>query len=171
MTVSDCLVLGALSFLFACGANKAIDERVSLEGAFDIPLIQGTFVPVSCSDRTPFDSDYLKGSFACVVFPFALTGSENDPNNEYVRVLYNEGWQFAGGASIAYYLERPVNSECSQRLTLMNIIQGDPTEVAKWGTMEELDMDWSKIENGMIQFILEPEDVCGDERYLRNDTE
>jgi len=147
--------------------SATAQDRFVFEGVFDVPLLDGTFIPTDCKTGTPFESDYLPEKHACIAYPFA--DAQDSPEWTYVKALDEAGWKFAGGAANVYYLEKSIDDDCSTRMYMIGVIQGAPEEVAKWGNSDEADMDWAKIENGIYQFMLEGERVCGDKRYLKDD--
>ena len=159
-------VRGLLSVLLTATAIAACSppeptERLVLEGAFDIPVLEDSWIPEDCGIMEGYRAEY---EFVCVAYP---VDSERVFQNEYTAALIASGWNFAGGAATAYYLERPLNDECSDRLNLAAFLIGDETEVDKWGTDQEDELDWSRVD-GATAFDIEANPVCGDERYIHD---
>jgi len=153
-----------------CGGAHA-QERFVYEGVFDVPMLEGSFVPDDCVTGTPLDTPEARANigedfpeFVCFAQPYSKDADGGSLEWDYVRALDAEGWKFAGGAGNAYFMEKPVDETCSRKLYMMGVIQGDPVEVAKWGRAGEKDMDWSKIENTLFLFTEAEEQVCGDKR-------
>ncbi len=150
--------------------NNAGGRMLSIDGLFSVPIVEGTFIPEDCKTGTPGASKYLKEPFACVAYSWG-NQPENPPEWRYIELLAEQGWNFSGGAGSVLTLERHVDENCSTELYLIGVIQGDPIEVEKWGRAEEIDMDWGKIDNGLIQIVPNLELVCGEGRFQRTDSE
>lgn len=102
---------------------------------------------------------------ACIAFPRA---SDRNWQNEYVTEIQRQGWQFVGGAGPVFWFERPIaGGDCSQRLNMMGWILGDPAEVAKLGTEQEGEIDWSLIPEGTFIFSVDERPACGSARYAQ----
>src|SRR3990167_947787 len=161
-------VLSTVLIAAACSSARAPSkaERVRLEGQFDVGVISGSFVPESCTNGTFFESDPPPFDFACVAFPRSEQAAEGF-EWQYLELLAEQGWVFSGCAANVLSAERPIDENCSVELSLIGMIQGEPSEVAKWGTQDEESMDWSKVPNGMILFVADPEPLCGAQRYAK----
>ena len=89
-------------------------------------------------------------------------------DRHFAMLVTEQGWRFAGGAANVYYFEKAfAGSECSARLNMIGWLLGDDAEIAKYGTMEEGNIDWSKIPFGSFIFAVEREPVCGADRYAQ----
>ncbi len=158
-------VIVAAILTVSCSAPSAEQDRVVIEGLIDIALPAGMFIPKSCTEGTPGESEYLENNRACVAYKFTEGDSDQNYDGAVLKALSENDWEFAGGAGNAYYLERSINAECSDKMMVVAVIQGDPAEVTKWGRSEEPTMDWSKIENAIYQFVPYDEPVCGDDKF------
>jgi hypothetical protein len=152
-------VMATLVVLCAPAVAQETPE-VLLPGLLDVALIEGSHVPGDCSSAAP-DSPPT----TCVAFP---RESERDWQAEYVRALRQAGWRFTGGAGPVFWFERPINDgECSQRLDMLGWMLGDATEMAKLGTDDEPNIDWSKVPYGLFIFTVAREPVCGNARHTQ----
>lgn len=103
------------------------------------------------------------GSFlGCVAFPLnAQSEQETLFEWQYIQALEESRWKFSNGLANVLYVERAVEaSGCNERLALIAWLLGDKKEVEKYGTSQEREIDWSKIPNGVIWFVLESDQVC-----------
>ncbi|MBI1186935.1 MAG: hypothetical protein GC206_06310 [Alphaproteobacteria bacterium] len=148
----------------------------SAASAQDIPRLQldvlniaveaPAFIPESCG--LDFSSQPSIDTAVCVAFPIQSDANGVSWDSHFVRLLAERGWEFVGGAANVYYLERPMDDDdCSQRMNMIGWLLGDEEEIAKYGTMEEDSIDWSKIPFRTFIFAIERAPVCGSSRYAQ----
>ena len=119
-------VIVAAILTVSCSAPSAEQDRVVIEGLIDIALPAGMFIPKSCTEGTPGESEYLENNRACVAYKFTEGDSDQNYDGAVLKALSENDWEFAGGAGNAYYLERSINAECSDKMMVVAVIQGDP---------------------------------------------
>lgn len=159
------VILHIIIFLLLSGCtshqvNQDSAQPVIAPGTLNLPVLPGSFIPADCGVDVDLSAD---GTFlGCVAFPLkARSEQETLFEWQYIQALENVGWKFADGLANVLYVERPIEATgCNERLALIAWLLGDKEEVAKYGTAQEPEIDWSKVPNGVIWFVLEPEQSC-----------
>ena len=157
------LVAGFL--LFGCVTQNKLPPTGDLliaPGILDLPVLPGSFIPDDCAYETYYvPKSHLVG---CIAYP--LEHAKDDEVGfdwKYVHELEESGWSFEGGAANVFFMERPIEGkECKESLALVYWLFGDKTEIAKYGTSAEREVDWTKIPFGVIWFVLETDSNCND---------
>lgn len=165
--MSNLFIRGTLYFTFpviflgcSSGFQDLAQERLILEnGLVDIPIIAGSKITENCGSI----GDTLEGvsSHGCIEFPKASEGvNGQDWDSDYTQELRKNGWNWAGGESIAYYFEKPIDEDCSHHLTMLGWFQATAEQESAYSETGSLE----GIENFVFIFALQNEPVCGDKR-------
>ena len=163
MRVIFCVV--AVAMLIGCVSSTIepiVEQQAVAPGILDLPVLPGSFIPDDCGVDYDVSSD---GEFlGCIAFPFEeQTKGDVRFEWQYINALEAKGWSFAEGAANVLYVDRALpNTNCREKLALVAWLLGDKEEVAKYGTAREKEIDWDKIPNGVIWFMLLSEQTCED---------
>ena len=136
-------------------------DRLVLDGAFDIPVVAGTQLHSQCLDSPVFETLRENGANAvCVRYRMEDDTGDPDFDGQYVIALQEAGWRFAGGAANVFFFDRIIDDGCIHRLNMIGWVDGAPEEVAKIGTGNEADINWSRIPYGLFVFSLDDDYAC-----------
>lgn len=153
-------ILYCFAAIVISGCSSSQDDQINRQqliapGVLDLPVLPGSFIPSDCG--VDWDFDPGEEILGCVAWPLdRQTKQDNSLYRQYIGMLESNGWTYVIGLANAFFLERPVNgSTCVERLVLGVDVLGDKLEVAKYRTSTNLDIDWSKIPNGVIYFAMD----------------
>ena len=149
--LSACLVPDDGSELSPVANNSLIIRA----GVLEIDPIDGSFVTENCGMNK---NDLSTPEYGCVAYPFASEDVDGKNwDSDYLRLLKKDGWAFAGGEGNTYYLEKPIDENCSHFLGMIGWLQGTEAEIKKYFNEGEL----GPIVNGVFIFALdEPQRVA-----------
>ena len=142
------------------GATGQLEgSAIIAPGVLDLPVLPGNFIPDDCEFALgEVPESWLLG---CVAFPRELAKEEGPLEWKYINELEDRGWIFTHGEANMLFVERTMEeNECKQTLALVGWLLGDEVEIAKYGTIKETEIDWSKIPYEVIWFVMDEESSC-----------
>ena len=152
----------ALVIISGCSESPSSQENNRLilkDGILNIPVIQGSKITKDCGSIG--NSVENVDGYVCIEFPQTSEGvNGKDWDSDYSRELKKDGWKWAGGESIAFYFEKPIDEMCSHHLSMLGWFQATEEQEKIYYETGSLD----DVENFVFIFIIDDELKCGDER-------
>ena len=140
----------------SCSPQGGTTGNVFAPDVLDLPVLKGSFISENSGieEETQSQSSDAEQTFlGCIAFDHHKDlDTVNQWMERYLESLRQLGWQFAGGAANAAYLDKPAEeSKCIRRLVVAASLLGDNEEIEKL-PVRGIAPDWSKIPYGVLLF-------------------
>lgn len=163
--------IALLSILLMSACSNASEtnneKKIVLSGLVELPAVEGVVVSTQCYGDAYFEDTVDIG---CALIPISETQRLGNINLELKEVgrkygyfLGTEGFHLVHRSGLVMFWEKPINSDCSNRIINIFGFQAEPEvslNAVKTGNLDEL-------ENNMILFMRTKSPVCGDDRKLK----